>query len=1210
MMNNHLLSLEPVVRRASANRLEGKILLLKPPYFTPWTPPLGIAILKSFLEQHGYSVTCFDFNTDPDLWGMHHKYFTIIQTLEGVSINDGYSKLWWILNAHLLAYMNGADAATIERLLEIIMPMYDIAYDARIAPDLLSLVDRFFKGLERLSDEVDISGFSVVGTSTYTTSLATSLFLLRKFKQKNPQIKTVMGGGIFADDLASGSDNLTTLIEEYSFVDHIVLGEGEMLFLKLLQGELAHLRVISIADVNNATLAMQDVPSPDFSDFDLQNYYHLTIEGARSCPFQCSFCSETIQWGDYRKKPMDLFAQQVVELARRFNNNSFFMGDSLMNPYIFQFSSALLERKAAVLYDGYLRADKPVTYRDKVKLWAQSGLYRARLGIESASARVLVAMDKMTTPQTISDALKSLAGAGIRTTTYWIVGFPGETEQDFQETCEFIREHHRYIYELEAHPYYYYPYGQIGSRLYECYSIYPDEVTKHTKFRVWEVVNSNPTRWERYERLRRISTLASELGLPNIYTMAERYQAEDRWHMLHPLAIEVYDGTKPRRGKPQPRGHAMQMFSGQWASRAEGGSGDDAVLCYHVRVTKRLDESLLSASLLELIKFNEMLQVNAVDGQYVASSAAASPEVLFVYQAPPQAHDDEAAQAQFIKQVSSAMKPEAGNSVRAVLINGDGPACDVFLLAHRAIADARGVVLLLEDLYRIYEQLASGREISLRPVKQSYSDFINQFNHQFNDQFNAAAVSGGDVERRNEQPQLTNLLTELRLDQELVRRMSATAVADCDLNPTTVLLAAFLNLFAKAGADGLRADVRLDYRLQDDGLQFTAAPLTCLRSLSPDEMKRQPLSSGLRRVKSIIRPGLHDQPLLARTSPQSDSSDAARVCLDFEYMVNEPWLGDEWVAQGFALRHSPLSKPYVLEIVPALRGGITVYCKHSSEALADRLVEAMTSGLATELETIIEYCEDYSAARTFWHKEFSNWQPGSTLDVLMQDSADDGRRARTALEREINRSALLSIRSQTGADLRVIGLAAFAGVLSRLSAREEVMILSATGADEAEALPLRLMANWNAGFVDFVRDVEGKIAAASAHARFSSDIFFDATSNEAGWPLASFDVGFFYSNGKNKKTAELTALPNHGDRFNDAFKLIVEIGGDDSPFIARYTCAESLGADAVERLSSYLNSLLEAVALNPLAKLGEIELDRESADDDAADLLAGDSFNF
>jgi radical SAM superfamily enzyme YgiQ (UPF0313 family) len=526
---------------------KGKILLVKPPYFTPWTPPLGIAILKTFLEQNGYSVKCLDLNVEPELWGMHHKYFSTIQSLEDVSINDGYSKLWWILQAHMLAYTNGADPATCFRVLEMVIPLYGISHNQKVLDTLISLVENFFNRLDDLLNQIDLSSYSVVGTSTYTTSLAASLFILKKIKKEHSQIKTVMGGGVFADDLALGSDNLTTLVEEYHYVDHVVLGEGEMLFLKLLDGDLGHKREVSLSDLQGKGLEMKDVPTPDFTDLDFDNYYHLTIEGARSCPFQCSFCSETIQWGQYRKKPTKVFVDQVMELVERHNDGSFFMGDSLMNPYIQDFAKELIERKARVFYDGYLRADKPVTNRDRTKFWARSGLFRVRLGIESASARVLGTMDKMTTPKVISDVLKSLASAGIRTTTYWIVGFPGESEEDFQETLDFIEEHHRYIYELEAHPYYYYPYGQVGSRLYQCRSLYPEEVTSVTKFKVWEIIDADPPREVKYERLRRLSKMASSLGLPNIYTMAERYRAEDRWHSLFPLATDVYKGNKIHR---------------------------------------------------------------------------------------------------------------------------------------------------------------------------------------------------------------------------------------------------------------------------------------------------------------------------------------------------------------------------------------------------------------------------------------------------------------------------------------------------------------------------------------------------------------------------------------------------------------------------------------------------------------------------------------
>jgi len=181
-----------------------------------------------------------------------------------------------------------------------------------------------------------------------------------------------MGGGVFADDLALGSDNLQILLDEYPWIDHVVLGEGEMLFKQVLDGVLSHKRVVSIADLEGKTLGMQNVPTPDFSDFNFERYYNLTIEGARGCPFQCQLCSETIQWGNIEKKPVDMFVEQVVELKQRHGIREFFMGDSLMNPYLIPFANALMKQNADILYDGYLRADRPVTNKKFVGAWAAS----------------------------------------------------------------------------------------------------------------------------------------------------------------------------------------------------------------------------------------------------------------------------------------------------------------------------------------------------------------------------------------------------------------------------------------------------------------------------------------------------------------------------------------------------------------------------------------------------------------------------------------------------------------------------------------------------------------------------------------------------------------------------------------------------------------------------------------------------------------------
>jgi radical SAM superfamily enzyme YgiQ (UPF0313 family) len=516
------------------------VAFIRPPFFTPMSPPLGLGLLKAFLESHGHRVRCFDTNVDSALWATHHRYFGVLEGPSQRRVNDGYSKFWFVLNAHMQAYVAGADGARCARVLEAIAPLYGLQIAPEGARALHMLVVAFFKRLAELIDDIDLADCDFIGTSTYTTSLAASLFTLERFKRRYPRARTIMGGGVFFDDLARGSSNLERLLQGHDFVDHVVLGEGELLTLRLIDGDFEDKRLVTVADLGRATLPVFDIPIPDFSDFDLDNYFYLSIEGGRSCPFQCSFCSETVQWGDYRKKPSPLLAEQMGTMAQRYGKHHFFMGDSLMNPYVQSLSAALLQRGIDVLYDGYLRADKSVVVDDRSREWARSGMYRARLGLETGSDRLLGVMQKMTTTANMSAVLRCLAERGVRTTTYWIVGYPGESEQDFDETLAFIRDHQRFIYELEAHPYYYYPYGQVSSRLFQSRSLHPDDLADVLKFDTWEVVDVCPSREERFQRLATLSSVASDLGLPNIYSMAERYAAEERWLSLWPTAVEVY----------------------------------------------------------------------------------------------------------------------------------------------------------------------------------------------------------------------------------------------------------------------------------------------------------------------------------------------------------------------------------------------------------------------------------------------------------------------------------------------------------------------------------------------------------------------------------------------------------------------------------------------------------------------------------------------
>ena len=825
------------------------ILLLLPPFYTPYTPPLGLGVLKAFLVQQGYRVTCFDFNTVSEIWVTHHRYFELLQGLDGLTPQHGYTNLWYILQAHMLAHVNGRGDADCARVLARVLTVYDLSPDTAIINGLVATVRELFDRIEHvITRTLDLHATQVVGTSTYSTSLAPSLFILKRVKDMRPDAVTVMGGGVFADDLATGSDNLSTLIDGFPFVDHIVMGEGEVLFSDLLEGYQAQRLIARGPDT--PTLDVKSISAPDYTDFDIANYLHLCIEGARSCPFQCHFCSETVQWGGYRKKPPAMLADQMITLADRYGNRTFFMGDSLMNPYIEDLSKALLERDRSILYDGYLRADKLAADPRRVERWARSGCVRTRLGVESGSARILEAMQKETTPENISAAIKTLARAGIRVTTLWIVGFPGETEEDFQETLDFIRAHHRHIYELDVHYYYYYPYGQVWSRRHQCYPLYPPDVIDAVKFQQWEIVDCDPPRHVKFSRLRRINELAAELGIPNLHTLEARYRAEERWLRAFPRAVEFLEQLQsPRRRAtvhPRQADTPVSVDAGR----------DGGLVSYVVHTSEPLDTDALQRAAATLAE---------LDGD------AAAPLVVSIVSAACPGHHDHV--------LSSTDEADAARPALRVRV-GDTGAC-LTLTAHESVADAQTVVMLFEDVFRLYEHIRIGRAPALRPRNARVAG-------------HARPTSPAKTADADTSPRRASHRAQLALPDTVLRPLIARGESTLRPPVREALAAGIIRTLV--GSDGGRVNCRVDVRSYRPELADTPGPLHETVTVAI------PRRSGKGRtdIDTVTR-CLRDA-VLSRSAPTVD----ADIAVDLELLAPGPWLGDgAWRPHGFVVGPQP-----------------------------------------------------------------------------------------------------------------------------------------------------------------------------------------------------------------------------------------------------------------------------------------------------------------
>ncbi len=151
---------------------------------------------------------------------------------------------------------------------------------------------------------------------------------------------------------------------------------------------------------------------------------------------------------------------------------------------------------------------------------------------------MLELMNKKITPDLIKSALSGLAHAGIKTTTYWVVGFPGETEVDFQETLDLITEMADDIYEADCSPFWYYAQGQVASDQWadKRRLLFPADARESLLIETW-VLDLEPRRPEIYERMWRFVQHCKSLGLPNPYSMQDINDADRRWLELHKNAV-------------------------------------------------------------------------------------------------------------------------------------------------------------------------------------------------------------------------------------------------------------------------------------------------------------------------------------------------------------------------------------------------------------------------------------------------------------------------------------------------------------------------------------------------------------------------------------------------------------------------------------------------------------------------------------------------
>ena len=245
-------------------------------------------------------------------------------------------------------------------------------------------------------------------------------------------------------------------------VDYLVMGEGEETMLELCRSlqEGRSTEEIPGLCFNKDGRVVRNEPRQRIPDLDPLpmpwwegvmplDKYLIPIYGrtaipfvsSRGCPGTCSFCYTKVMWG-YKwtsrsaSKVVDEI-QHVQGLDPRIDgiifDDDLFAGDV---DRIIEFCKELKERGVNIAWNCEVRA-KDIK-APLVKTMKAAGCAELMVGVETGSDRLLSFILKGVKKEQIVEAFRVTHEAGMRANAMLMVGIPGETMEDFQQTVDML----------------------------------------------------------------------------------------------------------------------------------------------------------------------------------------------------------------------------------------------------------------------------------------------------------------------------------------------------------------------------------------------------------------------------------------------------------------------------------------------------------------------------------------------------------------------------------------------------------------------------------------------------------------------------------------------------------------------------------------------------------------------------------------------------
>ncbi|HLP58872.1 MAG TPA: radical SAM protein, partial [Candidatus Deferrimicrobium sp.] len=174
------------------------------------------------------------------------------------------------------------------------------------------------------------------------------------------------------------------------------------------------------------------------------NFPIAPVSTTRGCPYSCTFCGSAVNMGKkLRSRSIAMVLKEMRLLYDNYGVREFHIIDDMFNfdkQRVLDFCNGIREQgmKISYTFPNGLRLNQ--LDREMLEMMKEMGAYSFNVGIESGSQRILDGIKKNLTLELIEEKVNLIVASGLEPCGFFILGFPGETEEDIKATIAFARK--------------------------------------------------------------------------------------------------------------------------------------------------------------------------------------------------------------------------------------------------------------------------------------------------------------------------------------------------------------------------------------------------------------------------------------------------------------------------------------------------------------------------------------------------------------------------------------------------------------------------------------------------------------------------------------------------------------------------------------------------------------------------------------------------